>query len=654
MLKSHGIRYLLAGLVAFFLSYGLMGCGDSGGSNGPISERTSGTARDDASYNSAEGTDYNPCAITFTSPVNGTVLKAGTTTVTIKGYITAGDSAPQILTADGATIPFNKATGAFSYTYDISSGAIYSTSTVAVTDKNSVTNKNRISFAVGESLQAGATGVVSNAARVELTQAYMDELEEIIPAYVGKWKNDMIYGYTNAAYGSHDAHSPFAGETALLPMAISLGSSLGTLVIDNARSNKSQGFLNIGPITMALDIQSDDTIRTDITIASASGINPRSGSADAAIFIEGSHQYYLLGNPYFAFYASGIDITGATLSLSMDATSNQVVATLDTTGATITFTGANYEYGLAYIPDWLSAEITGLVASTLKAAINVPIMKASSILYTAEGITDGGWPMNTESLFTSTDTFLTMDLGMYSVLEDPAAAVVGGLSSFYATPDGILPIITMTSAENVDLVMTDDIMNNFAYTTVQSGYIKDVDVTAEVKEELTGVLGKDLAYEIIPSNLKATLSLETPPVFDFSTDTAGATGYPAGRIIIRNLLMDISFDTIDGTAHLMKLSADVDGPLTLTLGGGGYLVGGIDTTGSTCSIMTLYSSDVNAELIPAMEGVLANVAMNRVLKLMIGFEPPSSVDLYGVTIGYTLVGTEVSHNCLIIKGLMTY
>ena len=644
MLKDNVIRCLLAGLIVLLLSNGFLGCG---GSSGTAGDKASSGGEDTGD----EGAGNDLCSIVFTSPANGAVLQPGTTTVIIRGYIKNGNKSAKSLTADGVAIPFDAETGAFSYTYAIPSGAIYATSTAMVTDKDNDTCKKRLSFCVGQSLKAGDRDVVSNAARLMLTEAYMDELEKIIPAYVNKWKNDMIYGSTHAVYGSHDANSPFAGEPALLPMTIPIG--LGSLVIDNTRTNKSQGFLNIGPIAMALDIQPDNTILTDITISPASGINPRSGSADAAIFIEGSHQYYLLGNPYFAFYASGINIAGARLSLSMDA-SNQVVATLDATGAAITFSGAHYEYGLVDIPDWLSTEVTYLVVRALKSAIDVPILNANSLSFTAEGITDGVWPMNSQTLFSSTATYLAMDLGMYSVLADPAAALVKGLTSFYATPGDPLPTITLTSPENVDLAVTDDIMNNFAYTTVQSGFIKDVNVTAEVKEELIEDLGEDVAYAITPSHFVVITTLETPPIFDFSTSTTTAAGYPAGRIIIRNLLMDISFDTIDGSSHVMKLSADVDGPLKLTPDNKGYLVGGIDTIHSTCSIMTLYNSDINAELVPALEGELAGIVVNRVLHRMIKFKPPSSVDLYGVNIRYTIVGTEVAQNCLVIKGLMSY
>ncbi len=646
MLKDNVIRCLLAGLIVLLLSTGFLGCG---GSSGTAGDKASSGGEDTGD----EGAGNDLCSIVFTSPANGAVLQPGTTTVIIRGYIKNGNKSAKSLTADGVAIPFDAETGAFSYTYAIPSGAIYATSTAMVTDKDNDTCKKRLSFCVGQSLKAGDRDVVSNAARLILTEAYMDELEKIIPAYVNKWKNDMIYGSTHAVYGSHDANSPFAGEPALLPMTIPIG--LGSLVIDNTRTNKSQGFLNIGPIAMALDIQPDNTILTDITISPASGINPRSGSADAAIFIEGSHQYYLLGNPYFAFYASGIDITGAKLSLSLDAATNQIVATLDTTGATIAFTGANYEYGLAYIPDWLGAEITDLLADTLKAVIDVPIMKASSLAITADGITAGVWPMNAGSLFVSTGSSLTMDLGSYAVLDDPASALIGGLASFYATPGDALPTMAMTDAENINLAVTDDIMNNLAFITVQSGFIKDVNVTAEVKEELVADLGKDLAEVLTPSNLVVITTLETPPIFDFSGSAAGAgPAYPAGRIIVRNLLIDISYDAIDGSSHFMKLSADVDGPLTLALDGNGYLTGHVNATGSACSIMTLYNSDISAELVPDLTGPLANAAINRVLQRMIKIEPPRSIDLYGMTVGYSLVGTEISDNCLIIKGLMSY
>jgi len=295
------------------------------------------------------------------------------------------------------------------------------------------------------------------------------------------------------------------------------------------------------------------------------------------------------------------------------------------------------------------------VANTLKAAIDVPIMKASSLSITADGISAGAWPMNAGSLFVSTAASLTMDLGLYAVLENPAAALISGLASFYATPDDPLPTMTMTDSENVNLAVTDDIMNNLAFVTVQSGFIKHVDVTAEVKEELIEDLGKDLAYMLTPSKLVVFTTLETPPIFDFSSSAAGAgPEYPAGRIIMRNLLIDISFKTIDGSRHFMKLSADVDGPLMLALDGNGYLTGRVNAAGSTCSIMTLYSSDVSAVLVPDITGPLANAAINRILQRMIKIEPPRAVDLYGVAIGYSLVGTEVGDNCLIIKGLVSY
>lgn len=648
MLKKRGIRYLLSGLVILLLSTVFLGCGGTSDSSGNAG-KSSGGGSGDTGSGGGEGADNDLCTITFTSPVNGTVLRPGTTTVTIKGYITAGKSAAKSLTADGVAIPFDASTGAFSYTYAIPSGAIYATSTLTVTDKNNVASKRRVSFAVGQSLQAGAPDVVANAARLVLTEAYMDELEKIIPAYVNIWKNDMIYGSAHAVYGSHDVNSPFAGEAALLPMTIPIG--LGSLVIDNARSNNTQGFLNIGPIAMVLDIQPDNTILTDITVSSAPGINPRGGSADAAIFIQGYHNL----SYSFAFYASGIDITGAKLALSMDAATNQIVATLDTTDATIAFSGENYEYGGLEAPVWLKNIITDLVASTLKAAIDVPIMKASSLSITADGISAGAWPMNAGSLFVSTDSSLTMDLGLYAVLENPAAALISGLASFYATPDDALPTMTMMDSENVNLAVTDDIMNNLAFVTVQSGFIKDVNVTAEVKEELIEDLGKDLAYILTPSKLVVFTSLETPPIFDFSSSAAGAGPvYPAGWIIMRNLLIDISFNTIDGSPHFMKLSADVDGPLMIALDGNGYLTGRVNATGSTCSIMTLYSSDVSAVLVPDVTGPLANAAINRILQRMIKIEPPRVVDLYGVAIGYSLVGTEVSDNCLIIKGLVNY
>jgi hypothetical protein len=436
-------------------------------------------------------------------------------------------------------------------------------------------------------------------------------------------------------------------------MTIPVG--LGSLVIDNTRSNKSQGFINVGPMAMSFDIQPDNTILTDITISSAAGVNPRSGAGDAAVFIQGYHQYALLGNPYFAFYASSVTISGAKLTLSLDA-SNRIVATLDTSAANISFTGANYEYGLLDIPSWLGDVVTTLVESTLKTAIDMPIMDANSISTTAGGITAGAWPMNMRGLFTSTDSSLSMDLGLYAVLDDPGSALISGLTRFYATPDDALPSITITGGENIDLAVTDDIMNNYAYIAVQSGLYKNIDVTALVKQELINELGVDLAYTVTPSNLVVKITLETPPIFDLSTNAVStvSNAYPAGRVIIRNLLMDLSFDTADGSSHAMRLSADVDGPMMLTPDGDGYLAGAIDITESTSSIMTLYSSDVSAQIVPTVEGVLANVANNRILQQLIKFAPPSTSDLYGVTIGYYHIGTEVRDNCLIIKGLVSY
>ncbi|MEA3223101.1 MAG: hypothetical protein U9P49_08060, partial [Thermodesulfobacteriota bacterium] len=248
MQRKRIFLYVFIGLVAFFFSSGFLGF--------------------------CVGPDYVPASIEFTDPPDGQVLDPGTTSVTIHGRVVAGDNEPMSLKAENMSVPFNKATGEFEYEFFLNPDCIYSTCTFQVIDTKGVINKERISFAVGDSYEPGADGVVDDAVRLLLTDGFMDAVEDVASPLIGPMLDDLIE----------------------LPMVIDLG-LLGQIVIDT---------FDIGEVALQIDIKEGDKIGASIYITPEE-------VGGTAVFIEG---YYdppgtLLPDVYIAFSADAIIVENA-------------------------------------------------------------------------------------------------------------------------------------------------------------------------------------------------------------------------------------------------------------------------------------------------------------------------------------------------------
>lgn len=626
--KYRSIRYVVASLVLFLFTSGFLGF--------------------------CVGPNYKPCSIQFTDPVNGTVLAPGTLNVAIHGKVVAGDKAPLnlvVLKSSGGTassVPFNKSTGEFTYTATLND-KYYTTITFEVKDTNLIANKERISIAVGDSSEPGGAGIVDNAVRLMLNENFMNQVEIIGAEFINNWKYDLIYGWNSTPYGSHNASSPFVGMNPLLPIFYDLGTGLGELEINPARTDSdSKGYVNLGAVSISIDIKPGGVINANLSINPAAGVKPNGGSK--AIYVQGRHNAWALGNPHFMLMADGVNITNAKLKLSTNS-ENKIVASLDLNNANVSFSNLYAEYGIFEFPDWLLDWIIDLVKDDILGmlALSIPIVDANNIvLPPIAGIQAGGWPMNTSTIFTSTENDLTVDLGVSAELADGITPLVPGLTKFYSTPGDPLPVLTITGDENVQLALTDDIVNNLAFVAIQDGLVNDLDVTVDFKTQL----GK-----LSPKTLIATASLDTPPIIDFSGQSLDGTLAinDFGRVIIRNLNIVISIKTVLPPYPIaMRLSADVDAALQLDISDDGkHITGGIDVAQSDANITICYDNLGNAAFAPVIGKDIANTVINEALKRMLNVEIPS-LPLYGSTVNIALLGSELKNNSLVAKVKITH
>jgi hypothetical protein len=618
--RQSSIRYVVAGLVLFLFTSGFLGF--------------------------CVGPNYKPCLIELTDPANGTVLDPGTVSITISGKIVKGDSNPLWLFAfneKGASlgqIPFDKTTGGFTYTAALNAKQ-YTTVTFEIKDTNLIGNKERISFAVGNSSTPGAPHVVDNAARLLLNEDFMNQVEVIGAEFINTWKNDLIYGTRNP-------DSPFAGMNPVLPLKVSAGSGMGTIEINPAFSGIYKGYVNLGAISMAIDIKPGGVINANLSIAPEAWVNPN-GTGAKAIYVQGRHWAWLMGDPHFTLKADSVDITNAKLRMSVNA-ENKITASLDLSDANLSFANLQGEYGILDFPDWLMNWIIGLVKDQILSmlALNIPIVDANNIvLPPLMGIQAGGWPMNTSTIFTSTEQDMTIDLGVSAKLASGVIPLEPGLTKFYATPGDPLPALAITGDENMQIALTDDIVNNLAFVAVQASLVKDLDVTQQFKDELGQLSPKDLICKV---------TLDTPPILDFSGDPISdlLSIFDFGRVVVRNLKLEISTKALLGYPIALRMSADANCALKLDVSDDGKeIVGGIDVANSDINITICYDSFGNATLAKKIGKDIANPLVDGVLKKMLRIKVPD-LPLYGSNVNIALMGSELNSNALIAKVRITH
>ncbi|MCD6570926.1 MAG: hypothetical protein J7L53_09515 [Deltaproteobacteria bacterium] len=617
MRKKSIFWYLMLGLVAFIFSSGFLGM--------------------------CVGPDYRPGTIAITDPVDGTVLEPGTESVLIHGKVIPGDSEVWLLKAMGKSIPFDSASGEFEYEFALDPDSIYSTCTFEVKDKKWVVNKERVSYAVGESAQPWTEGVVDDAARLFMTDGFMDVVAEEGSEFINTWKNDAIYGWDaggNPDYSSHDENSPFRDSTPLLPYYED------DIIIDHDYEVETdhQGFVNLGLIALSADIRAGDIIDVDISVSAESWVNPRSGSDPAAVFIQGEHDCWWLGYPHFTFWAESLTIDGARLSLSVDE-DNMIIANIDLGDIDVSWSNAHIEYGIlgGEIPDWLETFIADIIEEALAdIVIDIPIINIEDIAVQAEGIEATAWPMNPTTIFTSTENDMTIDIGVGERVAEGVEPVNPGLDKFYATPDDVLPDLSVIDDENLILALTDDLTNQSAFVFTQAGLVQDVDVTDIVGLELS-LLGGDLV---------AFMSINTPPICDFSGQgLKGLDVSDAGRFILPNVIIEIY-----GAAHLppgypyrARISVDANMAVKLEISEDGTNIQAFaDLAQSESQAIVLYDNLGNAALLPVIGKTIVNSMVDSILRSLINIDIPL-IDFYGSTISVAITGTELSNNCLITR-----
>jgi len=613
MYRKRGFGYILAAIVAFIFTSGFLGF--------------------------CVGPDYEPASIEITSPADGTVFAPGTPSVLISGKVIAGDSDINMFKAQNKQIYYNTLTGDFEYEFSLDPSKIYSSCTFEVVDKNLISNMERVSYALGESLDVGAEGVVDDAAGMLLTDDLMDVVEYVGAGFMNEWKNDLVYGWDAGGdpnYSSHDPASPFAGATPLLPFEIEVDlSPLGntTILIDHAfwesfQGDDHQGFVNLGDINLSIDIQSGNVIDVSVVIAPEDWVNPYGGSAKA-LFVQGHHWCWWLDDPHFRLTADSVSISGAELRLSVDQ-DNMIVASIDMSSADLELTGVTAEYGIIDFPSWLMDLIIDLVKDDLlvSLAFDIPLMSVDDLAGDIEGIVLEGWPMNTVTIFTSTDDDLTIDIGLSAQCANP---VFPELESFYATPGGTLPALSVTGDENVIMAISDDMVNELAFALLQKGLLQNLDVTEQFQEEL-GQLA---------SNLIAKVTLNAPPVADFSQTT---------RVVIPNIIIDLYNGAQSPPyPYAARLSVDTDAVLEILLSQDGKRINAsLNQSQSESSITFLYTNLTNSGLLGTIGANIANQIVAGVVEDMIDIEIPL-VEFYGESLGVYMEGFETQDNCIVAR-----
>jgi len=611
------IHYLLAGLVGFLFASGFLGF--------------------------CVGPDYKPCSIEFKSPVNGTVFEPGTSSVLIKGLVKKGDSEATKLEVNGAAIAFDKATGAFQYRLLLDNANIYTTATFTVTDKKYITYKERVSYAIGYSAEPGSAGVVDNAIRFMLTENLLNQTVSAATSFMNTWKNDLIYGWDSPTYGSHNPESLFAGMAPLLPIKMDVPDGMnGYIEINHLMSGNDKGYINIGKIGINADIKPDRNILASLSVSPEGWVDPNGGSSKA-LFVQGHYRTYPLGietRIHFTVTAKGINASNAKLKLSANE-NNKIVASVDLSSASMSLVDPKIEFGFLSVPGWLTDIIIDLLKSEIlsKLVVDTELVDMNSLTGEISGMTISGWPMIPANLYTATESDITMDLGLGAVIDPAYPVLIPGLTKFFSTPGDSLPALQISGDENVMMAINDDLINLIAFNATQLGLIKDMDISDAMKDMLKDLMPRD--------NIKAKLSLTTPPIIDLSGNNSGTLAtYDVGRVVVRNVIMELENASLIAPKYpcVLKVSGDLDAVFKLNVGPDGKSIQGtIDLDNSKpAQLVFLYTNSTTSALLPSMKdqiGAELTKQLKGLLENMLKFSIPA-IPVYGQNVDIMLNGTE--------------
>ncbi|MBU0992315.1 MAG: hypothetical protein KJ737_07455 [Proteobacteria bacterium] len=518
-----------------------------------------------------------PATIEFISPANGMVFPFGTNAVTISGKIIPGtDPVKSLKVIKGTstqTLAFSADTYEFNYNFALDPSKTVSICTVEVCDTKNITNQERICFYVGDSAVTGDPSGGDNALGISITEDLINSLVEIVEDKINEVMPDII--------------------ESLLPIhrdVLENSNLLGEIVIDpdyvpGRREDDSYiGRLEIGNI----DIDKVDCLEGDGIMV---------GLSISSLYVQGyqTHVIDLLGNTNFSVSTNEASVGGLILSLGLN-NDDKITASIDMSNISLSIKNPEITYGRITIPDGLLTSVIEAVESVLRRIefeINdYPIMDANALTLEIANVNIGLWTMSSDSFFTTDENSLSMELGIGMTIDDFYHSALYPDSDRFIVTEGDMPEIHAAPGEN-DLVIavSDDLINQSAFTLVQAGLLTDINLTAIRDARRDNPLDKEVILEIGPIrinlteiaerinldelgldqlDLKVMASVTTPPVCDFSGEGLVHSGTePLGTFIIPNLVIEISNINVasDPDPLTIRFSIDITAAIGIDIDG---------------------------------------------------------------------------------------
>lgn len=573
--------------------------------------------------------NYVPCSIQIISPVRGSVLSADAGSVTISGRVIKGDSDPLTLKINSKKIVFDKATGDFTCSFQPDSSSIFNTVVFSIMDKKLVTNTERVSFPVGQSMKIGEAGAVNDALRVHMDQDLFDLVTTQVSDVLNSVTRPLIYGPA----GDNEMLSMLGITEPLLenPIFVDLY-PLGDLYINKDEPNPSlNGQINVGKISIIPDIVAGNKIMGSVIISPTEGVDP---DRTAAMYIQGYH-WNGIKNNHFALSIKELRVEDAEISLYMNG-DGTIGAKMDLTKGKIVVGLITTDYGYLTMPNYL---LTALINVVIKQylmeslSISFDLMNVSDLNMNLLDIDLAIWPMNS-SILTTTDDDLNLDLGISAAYTGLTPAVPG-LNTFLATPGDVMPSLDKVKDENIMIAVSDDMMNQTMVALIQTGLLSNLNLD-------------DLISSLTSEPAQMSVSLLTPPVMDLSgkkTLIFNNKVTNMGCVLVRDLLIEVRLKA--GSMPLvLRLNIDADAYLQLKIKETGNIGVTIDPLRTNFNIKILYLNGLNTSLVPGFGRLIFNAVLPTLLDSILDIEPPA-IDLMGKNISIQVVGTEAKDNFLV-------
>lgn len=505
-----------------------------------------------------EGVPHVPAKIEIISPQNGTIFPFGTDVVTIHGRIIPGSHAVVSLkqiknSFNWFSVDFNPETYEFTTEFELDPSKHYSTCALEVSDSALVANMERVSYIVGEAAPHGDIAASNNALSISMTENLVNGIITIIEETIRNTLPETIASLMPIHYDM--------GRFGLIDM--------GEIVID---PNKSE---NRGVVIMeGVDVDYVDCMPGD---------QIKFGFALDLYHVEGYHDSPYFGHVPFVVNTDKAGIHGIVVGLSIDEDDN-IVADVDLTKINVVLENTFLQYGWLSVPSWLTGIAAEIAQDIIKMIppMHIPIMHTQDFVIELGNLNFAIWSMDPAHVFTTTEDAMTFDLGISATIDDfYNNALYPDADEFLVTENGPMPDAQASEAgDDLVVVVSDELINQGAFAIVQSGLLKDIDLSAAAAG------GADQTVEVSPLKINASaigslipednagislkVSIETPPICDFSGagDTIPSTE-SFGTYVLPNLIIELGNIRLvpGGKAMTIKLAIDVTADLGMNIEG---------------------------------------------------------------------------------------